>query len=131
QRAAGHGFDFFGTQHGGRVRPEPARDGGREHPGAQEDVDAPGGTRAQAVTEETAAADGTGAQETPGAEATRDGRERGAAGEAPGQDAAADGPAADRAGDRADDAGPEVIDLTEHDDTEQLELRGLRSALGS
>ncbi|WP_030906352.1 coiled-coil domain-containing protein [Streptomyces sp. NRRL F-5126] len=28
-------------------------------------------------------------------------------------------------------AEPEVIDLTEHDDTEQLELGGLRSALGS
>ncbi|MEW2549674.1 hypothetical protein AB0910_28560 [Streptomyces sp. NPDC047002] len=93
QRPGGSGFDFFGTQHGGRTA-EADRDGGRDHPGSAEAGSRDGGRAAR------------------GADA------------AEGADGADGGPA-----DPAD--GSEVIDLTEHDDTEQLEMGGLRSALGS
>ncbi|GAA3740487.1 hypothetical protein [Streptomyces tremellae] len=99
QRPGGSGFDFFGTQHGGRTA-EADRDGGRDHPEA--------GSR-------------DGGRAARGAEAAEgpDGADGG-------------GPAGHADGSEVIDAvGSEVIDLTEHDDTEQLEMGGLRSALGS
>ncbi|MCA1219484.1 hypothetical protein [Streptomyces sp. 8L] len=102
QRPAGAGFDFFGTQHG---------------------TGAAGDGRATRQTAAVAAPDAQETPDAPDAEATPDAQ-------ATAQDTP-DAVDADADAGARDGEGPEVIDLTEHDDTEQLEVGELRSALGS
>ncbi|WP_329456408.1 hypothetical protein [Streptomyces sp. NBC_01497] len=137
QRPGGKGFDFFGMQHGGRVPPEGSPEAGREHAEAPEADDRPdadaGGLLDSGAQRDVDAQRDLGeqrdvdAQRDLGEQRDVDDQKRALADRRglSGQRDAGDGDGGHG------DTGSEVIDLTEHDDTERLEVHGLRSALGS
>jgi hypothetical protein len=137
EQRSGSGFDFFGTHGGGHAAPAHGAHAGEGHTAEGGDAGhAPGAVDA------ADAANDAGARPAQGTEsAAQDGGEQQAASaEQPAEGADAPGTPARHAGASAEETGAapaaesganQVIDLTEHDDAEPLEVGGLRSAIGS